>query len=242
MTKLLSSAAAAAALCVFIGPARATPVTLTGSSGNLAASVTFSVSGTDLIVTLTNTSLADVMGPGNVLTSVFYDVSPPPLGLIRTSAVLGPGSIVLFGTTDPGGVVGGEWAYLESLSGAPGGAKYGLCSAGLGLFGPADLFPGSDLQGPPSHSPDGVQYGITSAGDNPAVGNAAVTGANALIKNQVIFTLSGLRDGFDPAGEISNVTFQYGTGLDEAHFPGVPSPGTGLIALLGLAAVARRRR
>jgi hypothetical protein len=40
-------------------------------------------------------------------------------------------------------------------------------------------------------SPDGLQYGITSGSDNPSTGNAAVTGANALIQNSVVFTFSG---------------------------------------------------
>ena len=91
---------------------------------------------------------------------------------------------------------------------------------------------------------DGLQYGLTSAGDNPLTGNAAVTGGFALIKNSVVFTLSGLLEGFDPAalGSITNVNFQYGTNLTEPNVSGVtPTPepgtwvlmGTGLVGLLG---------
>jgi hypothetical protein len=112
------------------------------------------------------------------------------------------------------------------------------------------MFPGTDLQPPPN--PDGLQYGLTSAGDDTATGNAKVTGSQALIKNSVIFTLGGLPTGFKLT-DISNVNFQYGTALDEGHFPGergigpneVPIPaaawllGTGLFGLVG---VRRRMR
>lgn len=162
------------------------------------------------------------------------------------SAVLTPGSAVVFGGSDPGGVVGGEWAYASSLVGAPGGATEGIGSAGFGLFGPGDLFPGSDLQSPVS--PDGIQYGITAAGDNIATGNAAVTGDNALIKNSVTFTLGGLPTDFLPSQRnITNVSFQYGTALTEPNIPGrdtqIPEPSTLLlltVVLIGLAQAKRR--
>jgi hypothetical protein len=225
-TALLQSVA-----CVFListalvaVPAHAAivPVTFTGTSGSYAASAAFAVVGGKLQVTLTNTSSADVMAPGDVLTAVFFDLNPS-IALTPISAVLGAGSTVLFGGTDPGGVVGGEWAYKSGLSGAPGNTGLGVSSSGLNLFGPPDLFPGSNLQGP--DSPDGVQYGITSAGDNPAIGNAAVTGDNALIQNSVVFMLSGPSN-IDPNTDISNVHFQYGTALTDTSFPGTsPNPG-----------------
>src|SRR5262249_38071850 len=145
----------------------------------------------------TNTSDGDVLMPVDVLTAVFFDVSGPALSLTPTSAVLNGGSTVFFGTTDPGNVVGGEWAYKGGLVGEPAGDHYGISSTGINLFGPGDRFPGNNLQGP--DSPDGLQYGITSAGDNPATGNSPVTGDNALIQNSVVFHLSGLPAGFDPS-------------------------------------------
>jgi len=213
-------------------------LTFSDSQGSLAASAKFEVSGTDLIVTLTNTSAADALVPVDILTGLFFDVSGGALSLTQVSAVVPAGSFVHNGPTDPGGVVGGEWAYKTGLAGGPGSASYGIGSAGFGLFGPADLFPGTDLQ--PPTSPDGLQYGVTSAGDNLATGNAPLTnGSNALIKNEVVFTLSGLPVGFDPMTQIGNVWFQYGTALDEPHFP---EPASAM--LLGLAAVGilRRRR
>lgn len=215
--------------------AAADSVTFSASQGNLAASATFENTGTNLTVTLTNTSAADVLVPADVLTCLFFDVNGAALNLTPVSAVLGPGSTVLFGVSDPGGVVGGEWEWEESFgSPAPRGADYGIGSSGLGLFGSGEDFPGTNLQGP--ESPNGLQYGMVSAGDNSATGNAPVTGDNALIKNQVIFTLSGLPVDFN-VNSITNVNWQYGTALTE---PNIPEPST--LALLGLAGLAVLRR
>ena len=232
---------AVCAAVVVVKPIFAAPVTLSGSADHLAASVTFDTSGNDLIVTLTSTSSSDVMVPNDVLTTVFFDVDlPEPVSLTPVSAVLGPGSSVLFGGTDPGGVVGGEWAYADNLSGAPADMGYGISSAGLDLFGPHDRFPGDNLQGPAS--PGGIQYGITSAGDDPTTGNTPVTGKNALIQNEVICTLSGLPGGFDPAARITNVSWQYGTGFDGPGFFAPEPASLSLLVLGGLAAMRRRRQ
>jgi uncharacterized protein (TIGR03382 family) len=240
-------AALAAGLCAASG-ALATSATFSGSSGALAASVRFDVTGSTLQVTLTNTSTHDVMVPADVLTAVFFDVSSPALSLTRTRAVLGAGSTVFFPPAgfptgvDSNGEVGGEWAYDSGLAGTPGGGHYGISSSGLNWFGPPNLFPGDNLQGP--DSPDGIQYGITSAGDNPATGNAPVTGSNALIHNSVVFTLGNLPAGFDPNSRISNITFQYGTATDEPSFHGnsTPTPGAAALLSLGLLGFAGRRR
>jgi hypothetical protein len=223
----------------------AIPITFAGGAGSLNAQVVFDVSGTNLVVTLTNTSSADVLVPADVLTAVFFNIGGNPV-LSPLSAVVAAGSNVFFGATDPGNVVGGEMAYKAGLAGAPGGATRGISSVGLGLFGPGDRFPGNNLQGP--DSPNGLQYGLTSAGDNPTTGNTPVTGTNALINNGVVYTLAGLPAGF-LLSSISNVHFQYGTDLSEPSFPGAGGglfdlPASSILlgaGLIGMVWVRRRQ-
>ncbi|MFH0963025.1 MAG: XDD4 family exosortase-dependent surface protein [Planctomycetota bacterium] len=231
-----------AAAVIFLGlalPAEAVPITFTGSQGDLAASASFDINGSNqLVVTLTNTSIHDVLVPSDVLTALFFDIDGDPV-LTRISATLAPGSVVIHGTTDPGGVVGGEWAYKAGLSGAPGGTSQGISSSGFDLFGPGDRFPGNDLDSPAS--PDGMNYGILSAGDNTATGNSPIL-SRPFIKNGVVFVLGGLPGGFS-LSDIHNVWWQYGTDLSEPHFP---EPTTILLlassaVILGLRGVARRK-
>jgi len=217
--------------------------TVSGSTGSgvslRSASVTFDISGSDLVVTLTNTAPTDVLVPSDVLTAVFFDVSGGAISLTRTSGLLEGGSTVFYDADGQpaGGVIGGEWAYKSALSGAPGNRSYGISSAGFGLFGPGDLFPGPDLQ--PPTSPDGVQYGLLSAGDNSGTGNGGITGSGGIIKNSVKFTLGGAGSGFD-LNRINNVWFQYGTGLDEPGY--APEPTTLALLTGGIMAISARRR
>jgi hypothetical protein len=164
-----------------------------GSSGNLHASVEFALSGSNLLVTLTNTSTADTLVPADLLNAVFFDVDGDP-ALTRTSGVLAPGSSVFYdGDGQPaGGVIGGEWAYANGLNQY--GANSGISSTGLGIFGPSNVFAGANLAGPAE--PDGPQYGLLSAGDNALTGNGGITGSGGLIRNSVVFTLGGLPGGF----------------------------------------------
>lgn len=236
----IRSAAMTTAILVSAGSASAS-VAWSTSAQTRSATATFSMDGSSLAVVLTNTSTADVVDPVGVLTAVFFDIGGSVGTLTATSATVTAGSTVYFGSTDPGNVVGGEWAWKGGLSGAPHGAHYGISSTGVNLFGPGDLFPGTNLQGPTS--PDGLQYGITSAGDNMTTGNQAVTGGFALIKNQVRFVIAGFGSNFDLT-RISNVSFQYGTDLAEPNDQATvtPTPGAASLLALGGLVLGRRRR
>ena len=223
--------------------AQAASITISGSSGNLAASVTFDHNEATnvLTVTLTNTSLSDVLVPADVLTAVLFELTGGAT-LDPVSALLGAGSTVLFDSQGQpaGGNVGGEWEYNTS----------GISSAGFGLFGDGN-FNGPDLD--PPDGVNGLNYGITSAGDNPLTGNSAVTGGGneqPLIKNSVVFTLNvDETNGEFFLNNITGVSFQYGTNLTEPNFTTnditLPDGGMTLsllgLALGGLGLVARRR-
>lgn len=242
MMSRIAGALVGCAIMMAAAPAQAAPIVFEGSGGTKAARVTFENVGGSLVVRLKNTSMSDVTVPSDLLTAVFFNVNGNP-SLTRTSAVLGSGSTVVNDTQPAGGVVGGEWAYRKSLN-VYGGANTGLSSTGLSLFGSGDRFPGANLDGP--NSPDGMQYGITSAGDNPATANGGLAGT-PLIDNEVVFTLGGwgLKE---PTDYISNVTFHYGTSFGEGKLTGkritvvtqVPEPAA--LLLFGVAGVALRFR
>ncbi len=229
------SYSAVVALTLFVGTANASSVFSGNDGGSHAAEAEFSVSGSNLIIRFANTSSFDSLVPSDVLTSMFWDISGSPVPLTRISVVLGGTSIIVgSGGTDPGNVVGGEWAYTANGATFPSGREYGISSAGLGDFGPGDRFPGNNREGPTS--PDGMQYGLLSAGDTTGTMNGGMAG-NSFIKHEVIITMGGLPANFDES-RINSVWFQYGTAYNEGGF--VPTPSA--LALMGIAGIAATRR
>ena len=252
---------------VFVGPVQANSVltfewdtvnvdsgvvTYSFASGNPRASrATFEVSGGNLVIGLTNTSTYDVMAPEESLTALFFDLAGGA-SLSPVSAVLGEGAVVYQGSTiitdinGDGSVdaddrdVGGEWAYKMNVPTLP--ATYAISSVGLDdLIGPKDRFDTTmNLAGP--ESPDGMQYGILSTGDDPATGNGGLLG-NTMSRDSVVFTLSGLEQDFD-LGEISNVWFHYGTSYASPlpPPPEMPEPATVMAFIMSAGALTRYAR
>jgi len=202
-----------------------------GSLRALSASATFAVVDGRLQIKLTNTSLDDVLLQSDVLTAVFWGYSgTSPGALTPYSAVLATGSTVLWilRATRRGCSRRGMGVPEPSIFSGTGTGIGRYCSAGFQVFGTAN-FPGSNLDG--TDAVNGLNYGITSLYDNPNTPpqppppGGPVTGSIPLIKNSVVFTLSGIPSNFNPAASITNVYFWYGTGTqnDEPQFgPLVP--------------------
>lgn len=248
------------ALLLFLAagpPARGDTIAFSAGSGNLSAKAIFTIAGGNLVVTLVNTSNVDVTQQADLLTAVFWDdVNNPTLSVTGGSAFLASGSNAYYGNGTvfnwtqanlagiPTGDVGTEYAFKHSAGGLPGVSQhYGLSSAGLGIVSPSDRFETTypdGLLSPPA-DPDGSNFGISSAGD--VLATPINTPQNKpFIKNGIVMTLTG--NATTVAG-ISNVRFQYGTGLSEPHITSiVPIPASvwSSLAMLGLLGIGSLRR
>ena len=261
----LALAVVGTALTIALGAGEAQALstrTFSFTSGARSASAVFDITSGNLKITLTNTSGADALVATDILTGLFFDLqagNDPSLirvsaSLAGTSTVINPqdsngatapafapvsGPVNTQGTGANG--LGGEFAYNVANGGLAYSLDSGVSSSGLGLFGPDERFRlDSNLEGP--DSPNGIQYGITTAGDNPNTPNSpgGIFGTG-LIKNSVVFEFSGLPTGYDLASMGARVTFQYGTDLSEPHFD-APNPAAALLLSGGLAGLLGLRR
>jgi hypothetical protein len=235
-------AVAVTVLGIITAPADAMVTFSATAKGNdpgelLSATALFdlSISGTvtDLVVTLTNTAKMDPDDPSDILAGVFFELPGDPI-FSRISAVLNSNCVVKgnHGLTDPGGCVGGEWAYGTVSSTRVPGVNEGISSSGLGLFGQKDLFPGHNLQG--LLSPVGIEYGITTLYDRTRNDKRGICG-QGLIKNSAVFTLGNVPANCD-LSDISDVCFEYGSGCGGRIIVAVPEPSAFALAAAGLLA------
>jgi hypothetical protein len=257
------------------GPSQSMPPGAPGVERPRAAETRFRVEGTMLRVTLTNVLPREdfdqytdgMLTPVDILTGLFFDVAGAGVPLTPVAATISPGSVIYRnGVLNPDGHsadVASEWAYKTQTTGfpptSPAGFQpnYGISSAGLGAFGASDRFcvlagtSCTNLDGPPSGSPGGIEYGLLPLGYQASSPefypwNGGLNNRE-LLYNAVEFTFAGWTLG-DPFGQIGNLFFQYGTAFTEPYLwppctPGddlacatpaaVPEPGTWLLLTTG---------
>jgi hypothetical protein len=205
------------------------------------AQVNFVLSGSDLIVTLTNLTTGTV-GNGSELTAVYWNADRN--GGTFSSVALGTESFVLLsgakyytgGVGSPlGGAAGssqaGWYAYGNALN-LDSGQQFGLSSAGLGLNYTSPFRSLAGESSDTSHlnppSPDGPNGGI--------IGTGGVSGNlfdNAVVSNSLIFTIAGVGENFN-LGSIQDVQFQYNTTrLETTTVPLPAAAWMGLSTLIG---------
>jgi hypothetical protein len=219
-----------------------------GTDGR-SAKASFSISGGDLILVLTNldaNSALPAPDATHVLTGLFFNISGNP-SLSPTSVTAS--DLVANGQTGPGPshtpvgggtnvAVTGAWAY-KNTAGLYSGYNYGVSATGLaGIFGSGDIVAGaSPVPGQQGTAPDGLDFGvISSAMDNSTTLNNDGIATTAVIDDHVTIDL-GAFSGSPNA--ITAVLFQYGTAQADASIPvlnpnaSVPEPSKA-IALSGL--------
>ncbi len=211
-------------------------------------SADFSISGSTLTVTLTNTSSQEMLAIGEVLSGLFWDITDPGVILTPDLALIAPGSR-LVGVGATGDMdLSSEWGYKSNVEAGSTGAgplgNHGIGSVGdinfgADTFGPRDRFDTStNLFLPSSGSLNGVEGGMV--GPNVNFGSDGFTSQGPVVQGwdgtdtgpgQMIFTFD-ITGGTLSDDEITNVQPLFGT--DGAPMV-IPEPATVIIwSLLGV--------
>jgi hypothetical protein len=183
-----------------------------------------------LKITLSNTSsTTGGLGPGDMLTGLFFDISGTP-SLNRSTATADVASTSSFINTVVGGLtntgsavadpkdIRGEFSFDQKSSGSLSGVTqhYGIGTSGYSTFGSMNTFQdgsqGSFYDRNNKTGPDGVDFGLAPSGSLSFNGNNDAA-KSVLIQNAAVFVFSGT--GLGMSNVISNPRFQWGTALNE---------------------------
>ncbi len=211
-------------------PARATTLITFDGTGYQDGSVQYSISGSTLTITLTNTATYAAnaqLTPSDGLTGVVFKL-PTGISLQANTAVIPSGSAIVqankcdnascAGVTD----VGGEFGYQTApfpTAGAPTGVNAGIGSSGQ-IAGNGTQFGGTDLDSPAEM--DGINFGLVGSNYANAKPNGGLKN-DPLIQSSVTFTLT-IVGGTLLESQITNWSLVFGTAWGEGTVGG---PGTG---------------
>jgi len=224
--KFFGGAAVVVLTGIFVSSSKADTVVqfTAGPVGGLQAQAIFDYDPALQTLTLTLENVGTTGGgAGNLIGALFFKTSG--LTLVKPGSAVGADVYNFNTNTDLGSMtIANDWAFGSNLSGSSlglsGSGFYALSGVGYGVFGPGDIIGDPSLSiaggGTP---PDGPAMMIVPTGyvPNGGMDNAS---NNPLVVRTATFTFSNIAS-FN-TNTISNVTFQYGTGLGETKLTGTP--------------------